>query len=169
MSWNPAQNTIDTTQFEANLLEFIAAYQTDALAWANGGDALKPFVFLADNLANPNNPKFPSLVVTGESENIPVDDDAIETVYRIEFEAVMAGNSAALVHALAKKYALALKSMLANISMNEINANVSGTLITKPSQISTSFSELHSNEQETLFFQVFQTRATYRLWASSYH
>lgn len=168
--WTPKNNAVDTRLVEYNVLTFIRANQSDALLWANGGtSALKPFNFLAENLANLDKPNVPTLMVTGNEESVSYKSDLVEVGYRIDFESIVFSGAPDTLQALTKKYAYALKSMLANITPALLlNALDGEQTATDAPDISVNYGEIGVSEQLKGFIQVFQIRAIYFIGASVY-
>ena len=168
MAFTPTQNVLDTSPIEGNILAFIAENQADALLLANGSP-LKPFNFIDANLANKDAPGFPILEVKGSKEAIPLTSDIVETVYQINFECGVAGKSAAELPAKTKKYAYALKLLLANIPADTLAAGIEAYTIARAEGLEDDYGELLTNDAETIFYQIFRITALYRLSASSYN
>lgn len=167
MAWIPKTNVIDTTRIDANILAFIAANQAEALFWANNGAALKIFNFLADNVENLDLPNLPTLTVTGSEEAFNYDADILQTNYRIDFESIVFDKDGGLLPALTKKYATALKSMLANISPVQLLGGAGGEQATRSRSISANYREIAVSSRVTGFIQVFQIKAVFELEAAS--
>jgi hypothetical protein len=168
--WTPKNNAVDTTLVENNVLTFIRANQSDALLWANGGALpLKPFNFLTENLANLDKPNVPTLMVTGKGESVNYKRDVVEVGYRIDFESIVFSGAADTLPTLTNKYALALKSMLANITPPLLLEGLDGEQTAEDApEISVNYGEIGVNEQLKGFIQVFQITAKYSIGASAY-
>lgn len=169
MAYAPKQNVIDARALSSNLLAFITTTQADALTWANKGTPLKVFQQITVSVANRNQPVFPSLAVADQSVAVDFEADVLQGGYRVRYEVMISSPSSEILPELAKKYAYALESMIANINTSVFLGSQTTISNSRLSSIETKYSELQTNEQHNAYLQVFQTQADFILWADPYN
>lgn len=163
MSWAPPENTVDTSGIESAIMAYIAENQAEAIAYANGGTELKPFVFLENILANPNKPGLPSLEVTGEQEQTTILEQLLRLEYKIEFESLVTATSADAVKGLAKIYAESLKLLLGGVSLKTLVKDLADSIPDEQFSPSARYGSILSNDNETAFFMKFTVAANYQI------
>lgn len=162
MAWTPVNKVINTRALASNILTFIAANQTEALAWANGASGLIGFQDINASVANRSNPVFPAIALRDDDDAADYTGDILEPAYSATFEVMIENPLPAVAVTKARVYSLALSSMLRNMTNAQL---ISGTTAQAAVLISieTGFEQIQANEQQNSFLQVFQIRATYRL------
>jgi hypothetical protein len=163
MPFTPPENTVDTSEIESILLAYIAANQTEALAYYGAGATLKPFVFLEDVIANPDLPNLPSLEVTDETEQTDFAEQLMRLRYEIRFASIVGSSTAAAVKQLAKVYAHALKNVLASFSLTKAVAALEGSVPEESFSPSVRYGAILSNTTDTEFFLRFELTAKYQI------
>jgi len=115
MAWNPTIQVFDERPIKDNLIAFIQANQADALLWANDGTALPS---IAKFHRSPRLVTvFPALTfLQSEHKELDNEGDTLDIDFALLLElAIIHGNQDTLVER-ANRYAMALESMLANVS-----------------------------------------------------
>lgn len=168
MSWQPTQQVIDVSPVIDNILAYIAANQGEANTWAFGNTV--DDLHLYPNVTGRTATKFPQLIViahrhrgeAGETDNGDVLMITLETL----FEVAVSGKDHTQLVIDARKYAHALESMLANITTEDISADISHAYV---ESYETSFDEIgQGGKSASSWLQIFQTRCEFKLIASAY-
>lgn len=165
MAWNPEINTLDESPVIDNLLAFILANQTEALAWANGGAGLEDFKELYSSANGRLGSRFPHLMIVNaaSAEN---NQETTANVFQILIEGALTGPNADAVTTKEYLYAKAVKSMLANVPVATLFATAEIVPTGFFSGIEVSYDTIGSaaGGGRQAFLQVFQIRATYTLF-----
>jgi hypothetical protein len=167
MAWEPSVNTIDTSQIESNIWNFIRLNQTDSLEKFSGGSEIPDFVFLEDAMADTELHPYPSLEVAGQSEEYNDTQDLVKMKYEIEFESMIYSDDAAELKLLIKKYANALKSMLANIKNDLVTGMDDEDLTIIAHLPKVTYGSFLSSKQQKAYFQSFRVSVSYDIYANS--
>lgn len=161
--WQPSINVLDLRFIPDNILNFIRANQKDALKWANAGASLPEFksFYTSPRLVK----VFPSITVL-QTESGEKVEDLIEGAYSAVFEIAIKHGKEDYLSAVSKKYDLAIRSMLSNIPETTFSETSIIPISSQISELETSFDV--SREGKNYYLQIFQTKATWVLEASSY-
>jgi hypothetical protein len=169
MSWNPKIQIIDTRFIGRNILAFVETNDEEALLWANDNTPLKEFQQLTESVANRIKPIYPSLAIEREGNATDYRGDILPGGYEITLEALIYGTDASALPPMAKKYAYALESMLANVTGAEMFEGTSQQIVVKLVEIETQYDEIGAaNKMKTAFIQEFRTKAVFSLHATAY-
>lgn len=168
MAFNTTNQIIDTRFIGKNVLKFIKDENAAVLALANDDNPLKEFQVFSENIENRTKPVFPLLEITGEKEGVELDSDLNMTAYEITFEAIIYSANAADLPALVKKYAHALKILLSNVPPSVLLAGTEQNIRVKTHSVETEYDGIRPNEQQNGFFQLFETKAIWKLYAAAY-
>ena len=164
MAWEPQFKVIDARYIGRNILDYIELHQEEALAWADGGAGIEPFAKFYTNASGRLQTIFPSLIILSQSLETDLESDQIPANLQFAFEATMAGSDPDQLVADTKIYAMAIESMLLNISSDELTNNSYQYHKGYPMEIETRFDILRGHKAAaTAFLQIFQTRVKYRL------
>lgn len=169
MAWTPKINVVDLTPVIDNLLAYIEANQTDALAWAHGGPGLDDFAAIYPNASGWLRSLYPYLMVLThadrgeEGTDEATADEMAVSVLSIRFEVVITGTADELPEQ-SKEYDQALRSMLMNIPAATLtNGCMTLTRVVPPALPSSVYDVLRPGIKPTQFMQIFQTVMEYTL------
>lgn len=127
MVWNPTQSATDIRAIIPNLLGYIETNAPAALSWANDSVALDTFKTIFNNASRGTVIEFPSLIVSGDRATTVIDDRGLVIIYTIELEMMITGPEPTQLTKDIKAYVMAVESMILNIPMATLMANVDGT------------------------------------------
>jgi hypothetical protein len=162
MAWTPDFKVIDQRTLAENILGYLEANQTDALAWA--GTGLRDFVRFYTNASGRLATEFPCLMILTQNLETDLTGDQLQGDLQLVLEGALSGSDTDQLVADAKKYAMAVESMLANIP--------STTVATDANQYHKVFiTELETRHDiiKTItsgFLQIFQVRVRYAVLTS---
>lgn len=156
MVWAPVRQVFDPTQAIDNLLGFLAAYQTDALAWANDGDALPPILKFYNSARVVT--IFPSLTIL-QTYNRSQAEDIVETEFGVIFECVLQGGDQDALASTSRIYAMAIDSMLTNMAETTLFQNSIITTVATLRETEVEFDLMDRGKKQ--FIQLFQMKAVW--------
>ena len=166
--WQPKTAIADEKKLLGNLLGFFRTNQKDALAWANGGVALKEFVELHNSATGRVDTVFPVLMIAATRLKTDFDDgDILEAAWQIEIELAVADSKADLATEKTHKYAAAVESMLANILSRDLCAGFSQLQKSYLETIVSEFDVLRKRSANE-FLQIAVLSAEFSLKTSAY-
>lgn len=170
MAWPPANEAkvLDVTVIVDNLLGYIEEFGADALAWANGGTALTDFALLLPNAPGQLVTQFPCLVAISQDFEADLHGEVLRGGLEVKFEGCVTGSNINDLTLDAKKYALAVESMLTNISSEDLTAGALNAMTGQIWEIGTSFDLAGQLQNANSYLAVFQVKATYRLTGAAY-
>jgi hypothetical protein len=168
MPWTPTKQVIDLSPVVDNLLGYFEANDADALAWANGGDALPEFEKFYSNASGRLQTIFPSLMVLSQESETDLAGEVNVAGLQLTLEATITGSNADQLVADSKKYARAVESMLANIPSATLTDGCSPDHQSHLFEIETRLDILRGQANPSAFLQIFQTRCVYRLTAPAF-
>jgi hypothetical protein len=162
MAWDPQLNVIDLTPVIDNLLGYIRDNQSDALFWANGGAGLDDFQGIYPNASGWLSSLYPYvLVLVQEDEGETEGDTLLSTTLRLRLEVAVTGTKDDL-SGKAKRYDMALRSMLINIPGDTLTADMkTNTVLWKQEWPKTVYDVTSRDKKTNAFVQMFQTEMTY--------
>lgn len=166
MAWTPTYKVLDTRRIADNLLAYIDASQAEAFPWANGGQPLRLIQEFSDSVANRTSPVYPSIAFVSDDDAEDHTEDHLPAAYRCTFEVMVQSSTPTTAVSEAKKYAVALKSIIRNIPDATLTAST-GVTVAVLEQLETGFEEIKTNEMQNDFLQVFQIRPSYTLTAAA--
>lgn len=121
MVWTPPNQVFDSSKAIENTFGFIQTYQSDALTWAaNGGTVPADLAVFYNSIRNVS--VFPALTVLGTSE-LEEWEDINDSVFILNLVCDIQSGDEDAAAATARTYALALKSMLANMAETTLFQN----------------------------------------------
>ncbi len=156
MAWEPKRHVFDATPAVENLLGFFEVHQTDALTWANGDSSLpniKKFYNSARIVT-----VFPALSVL-QSFHRSSGEDRVDSEFQVVIECGIQGGKQDETTEKAKKYALAIESMCANMAETTLFQNSIIPIIATLRDTEVEFDLL--GQRQKRFIQIFQIRATW--------
>lgn len=164
MAWEPTAQVFDFTQTVANLLEYISDNGSDAIDWASGDTSLPGFAKLYPNAPGRLIQEFPALVVLSQDFETDLTGDVLTAGLRLKFESFVSGPNLDDLVLTAKKYAMALESMLANIPSDTLGAGTFASLF----EIGTALDVSGQFQQGNSWLAIFQTTCVYRVNTAAY-
>lgn len=168
MVWMPAFTIITARAIAENLLTYFEANQADALAWANGGTALRPFQRIENSVGNRNSPVFPAIMFADDNTETDYAGSYPIGGYAVTFEVMIQNADPNNAVIEARKYEKALLSMVRNCPQATFTANT-GALASASTlrTVETGFDEVRANDRQNDFMQMFSMRITYELHAAA--
>lgn len=171
MAWQPREKVTDFSRVIDNLVAYLEANQTDALAWAAGSvDVLEDYQKIYPNASGRLATLFPLLMVVRQEQANDLSGDVLISAVELLLEGHIVGSDTDALTLKAKQYALATESMLANIPPDTLtDDSLSGGYATLL-ELETAFDVLRGNNERaaTSFLQIFQIRCVYRLHTAGY-
>ena len=164
--WNPQFKVIDTRFLGQNILDYIETNQEDALTWANGGAGLDPFAKFYTNASGRLQTIFPSLMILAQTNETDLTGDQLQADFDLVLEGTVTGSDPDDLVANTKKYAMAVESMLLNITSDELTEDSNQYHKGFSLEIETVFDILRGQVTPSAFTQIFNTRVKYRLITS---
>lgn len=174
MTWAPKNKVVDLTTVVDNLLGYIDANQSDAHKWANGGAAMPDYKKLYPNASGRLAAIFPQLLVLNQEHSAEdsetADGDLLIIRVALTLEGTMTGPNEDELVLTAKKYALALESMLANVNSASLTANANQIMHSHLMTYATVFDLIagYGNKKASSWLQMFQTKCEFRLITSAF-
>lgn len=171
MTWAPTKQVIDLSGVVDNLLEYIETNQADAHLWANG-EPLDDYKALYPNATGRLSTKFPHLIVLDQEHKGEDTDteqgEVLAITLVLTLEGAVTGSNVDTVVNNAKKYALALESMLMNIPSATLTGSASVHGYCAGYQTASDLFKAHGGKTASSWLQIFQTRCEYRLITSAF-
>lgn len=164
MAWTPTIKVIDTSVIVPNLITYIKANQTEALSWVNDGAGLRDFKTISDSIADRSKPIFPRLSVQS-SGGKTTGNDLLITGYAISFEAVLNSDNDATIADTARKYDVALSSMISNIPATTLTSGADNTLNATLFSYESQLEELGHTDLK-IWYQEWKAEAIYQISGS---
>lgn len=168
MAWTPTIQVVDATRPVENLLAYIEEYGADAIQWANGGTALPDFATLYSNASGRLGTQFPLLMVLNQQMETDLTGDALVAGLEITLEGAVTGSDTDELVYTSKAYAMAVESMLANISSDDLMAGSYKSTHAALFELRTVFDILHGFKTANSWLQIFQTKVIYKLTTSAF-
>lgn len=176
MAWTPKEQVLDLTPIIDNLLGYIEANDADALAWANGGDAMDEFAGLYPNASGRLATKFPQLIVLDQEIRVQIggsenEGDILIGTLALTLEGAVMGKDVDPLVQDAKVRAKAVESMLMNIPLATLAAGCSPAIT---SAVCMGYQTAHDQvkgqggKSASSWLQIWQTRAEYQLTADAF-
>lgn len=156
MPWEPVQNVFDASPAIDNIFGFISTHQRDALDWAQADPQLPVVAKFYNSVRNVT--VFPAITVLSTSE-ADTWEDIIESGFSITLAVDLRGGDQDQVVKDSKKYALALKSMLANMAETTLFQNSIIKIVATIERLEVEYDFV--GKEKNKFIQSFILRATY--------
>lgn len=161
--WQPRINVFDETLVKANITKFLKDNQTQALAWANGGQALSDIkkFFASPQLVT----VFPALTFL-QTNHRSTYEDLLETKLELVLELAVINGKQDVLSEISPKYSMALASMIVNMPPNNL---LDLSLLEAPAfstDVEVTFDV--QGKYKTQFIQVLQQRYSWKITAQAY-
>lgn len=164
MAWTPANSVINARAIAENLLTYFEANQVDALSWANGGTGLLPFQRFENSVGNRNSPLFPAILFSDDNDAVDYAQTAPIGAYSVLFLVLIENQDANTAVTQARKYAVAIASMIRNCPPSTYAAGTGANANSSTIQsMEIGFDDIKANDEQNDFLQQFEIRITYQL------
>ncbi len=168
MAWMPEHAVINSRAIADNLLAWFELKQVEALAWAGDG-SLKPFQTIANSMANPDMPLYPAINFNDDNDEVDYTNEITVGAYRVVFELTVQNSNASAAIVNARKYAIAIASMIRNCPPATLCANTGAVpSLTVLNTMTIGFDFIKAGKDGTArndFGQIFRVAVTYTLHA----
>jgi hypothetical protein len=160
--WTPSYPVTNARAIAENLLAYFEANQADALVWAGG--SLKPLKKFSQSLADRTVPAFPSIAFSDDNDATDyATSTAAQGAYSLTFEVSVQSLNGDTATTQARRYSLAIVSMIRNCPKATLIANT-GCIQAVVDTIEIGFDPIRAHEnRKNDFLQVFQVRTTFIL------
>lgn len=168
MTWPPPneRKVFDFTGVVENILDYIEEYNEEALVWA--GAPAVPFETLYPNAPGRLITQFPTLVCLAQGYETDLQGDALLAGLALKFEGCVTGPHLDDLVLTTKKYAMAVESMLANISSEDLTAGFKNTTTGALIEIASDFDLAGQLQDATNYLAIFQTKCAYQFITAAY-
>jgi hypothetical protein len=168
MAWTPPKKVIDLTPLAANLLAYIELNDADALAWANGGEALPEFAATYPNASGRLQTMFPSLMILAQSDAEDLSGEANIAAFNMTLEMTISGPDPDALVETAKRYSKAVKSMITNMPSGTFTADCAPGMTANLVEMEEAFDILRGGATPSAFLQIVQLRPGWSLIAPAF-
>lgn len=165
MAYEPKFQILNPRPIAMNILTWIEVKQVEAFTFFN--ITAKPIKQFSASVANRAKPVYPSIAVSGDDDAGEYGGDVLLGAYTVTFELCAESPVPATAISTAKDYERTVKSLIANISQEDLSRRTGATEIVLQ-QIETGFEPMRTNAQQNNFLQICQIRASFTLTAGAY-
>lgn len=165
--WEPKINVFDERGAKRALKSHILAVQSDALRWANDGEALPAFKKENVHLSPRMVTAFPALTFLNSSHDWRTEGDILAVRFAVAVEVALQNGRQDWLTENAPKYSMALESIFANLPETTFNRDSKIETTVTIEAMETSF-DVQGRTKKNQFIEVFQIEAQWRIDAALY-